>query len=798
MEQNSEAVYEQGEQRNPRQGCGLVALFVLTGMWIVGAIIAAQAIGWIIEQSLMDGSFAIPDIRWLILTGFALMIGIPLAIETASISLPRARMIFRTWTMAAVFSLFMVPSRLVEISAANWIAVLRLAGMILFLGFLWRWIKPETGKGWNGIWLAFIAGGIGLIPWIQWGALGSVSDLLLNGMVAVLFGICAALVLQSSLFWQVQKADRPYGIVDIILDGGVGAMALLIMVTGLGQIGTQWMLAAAIPVLGFVGAAISYWGMRSEGKLQNWLALGLLFAFGSAGPLIWVDADELGFTFTGGTGDLFDFVVQATKQNLLINLITLAIAVVLWKYAGRRISKWVGWGSAALISLGLIIFQLAGGQKGWNGDHWFVILHEQAEVGSYASLTDPVQKRSAVFDALVENATESQADLLQALNRWNIPHTSYYLVNAVDVQGGPLLRLWLETRPEVDRILQSPRLRPLAEPLPVASGMEAPPNDRLWNQTMIGVDRVWDELGIRGAGILVGQPDSGVQGDHPEVADGFRSDGGDGWLDPWNGTLVPVDIGGHGTHTLATVLGNEVGMAPDASWIGCVNLARNLGNPAYYLDCWQFLFAPYPQGGDAFLDGNPARGANVFNNSWGCPKLEGCDPDTFITAVEALKAAGVFVVVSAGNSGYSGCGTVGDPPAIYENVLSVGAITELGTLADFSSLGPVLVDKSERVKPDLVAPGQEILSAYPNSTYEYASGTSMAGPHVVGVVALMWSANPSLIGDIETTWEILRETAKPYQGIYPECIGSTGYPNNAVGYGVVDAFTAVQKALETR
>ncbi len=112
------------------------------------------------------------------------------------------------------------------------------------------------------------------------------------------------------------------------------------------------------------------------------------------------------------------------------------------------------------------------------------------------------------------------------------------------------------------------------------------------------------------------------------------------------------------------------------------------------------------------------------------------------------------MVVSAGNSGYSGCGTVGDPPAIYENVLSVGAITELGTLADFSSLGPVLVDKSERVKPDLVAPGQEILSAYPNSTYEYASGTSMAGPHVVGVVALMWSANPSLIGDIETTWEI--------------------------------------------
>ena len=103
----------------------------------------------------------------------------------------------------------------------------------------------------------------------------------------------------------------------------------------------------------------------------------------------------------------------------------------------------------------------------------------------------------------------------------------------------------------------------------------------------------------------------------------------------------------------------------------------------------------------------------------------------------------------------------------------------------------------DRTKPDIAAPGVGILSAYPGGTYEYNDGTSMAGPHVVGVVALMWSANPALIGDIDRTEQILIETAQitEHYAVSPTCGDPETRPNNLVGYGVVNAFAAVEMAL---
>ncbi len=237
-------------------------------------------------------------------------------------------------------------------------------------------------------------------------------------------------------------------------------------------------------------------------------------------------------------------------------------------------------------------------------------------------------------------------------------------------------------------------------------------------------------------------------------------------------------------------------MAPDATWIACVNLPRNLGNPPRYLDCLQFLLAPFPQAGDALADGRPELGAHVLNNSWGCPPQEGCDPDALLPAVRALRAAGVFVVASAGNNGPS-CESIDSPPAHYDEVFTVGATDEANTVANFSSRGPVSADGSGRTKPDIAAPGVGILSAYPGGTYEYNDGTSMAGPHVVGVVALMWSANPALIGDIDRTEQILIETAQitEHYAVSPTCGDPETRPNNLVGYGVVNAFAAVEMAL---
>jgi subtilisin family serine protease len=162
-------------------------------------------------------------------------------------------------------------------------------------------------------------------------------------------------------------------------------------------------------------------------------------------------------------------------------------------------------------------------------------------------------------------------------------------------------------------------------------------------------------------------------------------------------------------------------------------------------------------------------------------------------AVTALRAAGIFVVASAGNDGPR-CSSVDAPIAIYGDVFSVGALDRFGSVAGFSSRGPVTVDGSGRIKPDIVAPGVDVLSSLPGDTYGEFSGTSMAGPHVVGVVALVWSAQPSLIGNIDRTQQILTDTADPYTGPMDDCTG-TEIPSDTFGYGIVDAYAAVKEAL---
>jgi len=352
----------------------------------------------------------------------------------------------------------------------------------------------------------------------------------------------------------------------------------------------------------------------------------------------------------------------------------------------------------------------------------------------------------------------------------------------------------------VDRIIPSPRLRAIPQLTPPMSGdLTSVLQDPGWNITMIGADKVWKDFGVTGKGIVVGQSDTGVDGAHPALKDSYRglTQGNDyNWYDPWTNSKSPNDQEGHGTHTLGIVLGQGgIGVAPGAQWMACVNLERNLGDTALYLNCMQFMLAPFPHNGDPFKDGDPLRAADVLNNSWGCPTLEGCDAESLRPAVDALHAAGIFTVVSAGNDGPV-CATLDNPPAIYNSVFSVGAVDQGGNMAPFSSRGPVTIDGSNRIKPDISAPGVDVVSSLPNGTYGPESGTSMAGPHLVGVVALMWSANSQLIGDIDHTEQILVQTATPYSGAEPpdECFTGSK-PSNAYGYGIVNAYDAVKMAL---
>jgi subtilisin family serine protease len=155
-----------------------------------------------------------------------------------------------------------------------------------------------------------------------------------------------------------------------------------------------------------------------------------------------------------------------------------------------------------------------------------------------------------------------------------------------------------------------------------------------------------------------------------------------------------------------------------------------------------------------------------------------------------------MVVASAGNEGYLGCSTMEDPPAIYDAAFSVGATDSIGAIAGFSNRGPVIVDGSERLKPDVSAPGVGVRSSVPGTGYANLSGTSMAGPHVAGAAALLWSAAPHLRGDVEATEAVIARSARPRTTA--EGCGGDGpheVPNNVYGWGVLDALAAVERTL---
>jgi uncharacterized repeat protein (TIGR01451 family) len=186
----------------------------------------------------------------------------------------------------------------------------------------------------------------------------------------------------------------------------------------------------------------------------------------------------------------------------------------------------------------------------------------------------------------------------------------------------------------------------------------------------------------------------------------------------------------------------------------------------------------------------------VINNSWACLTGEGCiTPGVLITAVQNIRAAGIVTVHSAGNSG-NACGSIDTPAAIYAESFTVGNTLPNDQIAASSSRGPVTVDGSNRLKPDISAPGTSIYSSYNDGSYRSLTGTSMAAPHVAGLVALLISAKPSLAGDVDQIENLIKQNAAtppsesgcaPYPG--------PGVPNTSYGWGRIDAARTVGAVL---
>lgn len=454
---------------------------------------------------------------------------------------------------------------------------------------------------------------------------------------------------------------------------------------------------------------------------------------------------------------------------------------------------------------------------------------QAAEEAAGAAPLERTARITALYRELTRRAAESQAPVVAWLDAQSIPYRAFYIANMIEVRGDVAVAQALRGFAEVDRLSANPLVagqearvsRPAADSWLQEASMEgrigatpAQSADELpYGLTDTHAPDVW-KLGYRGQGIVVASQDTGVKWDHPALVDRYRgwkpaqiqADHVYNWFDAWgensctSDPQIPCDDNGHGTHTVGTMVGDAtadgygiIGMAPGAQWIGCRNMLYGEGTPASYAACFEFMLAPYPQGGDPFSDGRPELAPHIINNSWSCPPEEGCDRESLRRVVETVRSAGQLVVASAGNYGPS-CSTVQYPISMYDAVFSVGAHDISGMLAGFSSRGPVNSDGSGRLKPDLTAPGVFVLSATPGG-YGYLSGTSMSAPHVAGAAALLWSAAPELIGDVDLTEQVLIKSATPVSDSH--CLPSLTpvSPNPAYGYGRLDVYTAVQMAL---
>jgi subtilisin family serine protease len=381
----------------------------------------------------------------------------------------------------------------------------------------------------------------------------------------------------------------------------------------------------------------------------------------------------------------------------------------------------------------------------------------------------------------------------------------YWIANLMVVSATPEAITAIAMRPDVD-FVESNFTVSLIDPMP-AGGYE-PAEDSPSRGAEPGIKacripQVWNELGITGAGAIIASCDTGVDGNHPTLSNRWRGNhapASECWLDNLGASSFPTDGHGHGTHTTGTMAGvagsDSIGCAPDAEWIACNAIDQGVSSEFDndVIDSFQWFADP---DGDPFtVDDVP----DVVQNSWGINEGFGgdyvdCDVRWW-AVIDNAEAAGVVSVWSAGNEGPSGTSlrSPADRATTEFNCFSVGAVDATSditfpyNMASFSSRGPTgcNVAPELKIKPEIVAPGVNVRSAAAGgSGFTSMSGTSMAGPHIAGIVGLMRSANPDL--DADTIKLILMETARDQD--------SAGEDNTS-GWGMVDAYAAVLAATD--
>ncbi len=470
---------------------------------------------------------------------------------------------------------------------------------------------------------------------------------------------------------------------------------------------------------------------------------------------------------------------------------------------------------------------------------FLIYMAQQADLSGSKALKTKNEKGTYTYQQLTNVAEATQPPVRQLLTQLGAPFRAFWVSNTISAKGNLAVVQAIAALPEVAAVYPIGR-----------GGVQLPAQATETNApdaiaavepglARVNADDAW-ALGYKGQGAVVAGGDTGVRFTHSSVRNQYRGWGGSAatsthdynWHDAIhipNWPPEPANIcnpggvtgagqpspfpcdddeilaGGHGTHTMGTMLGddgaaNQTGMAPEAEWIACRNLSNGVGAIPTYLECMEFFIAPTK------IDGSmpdPTKAPHVVNNSWGC--LEACppEPNPLRDSLIASRAAGIVYVASAGNDG-SNCYTVVNPLARYPEAFTVGSTTHTtDIISSFSSRGPAAADPQNPtsplyLKPNISAPGSTVRSSLRASDTAYGSlsGTSMAGPHVAGLVALVISANPALAGDVDRIEDIIEQSAAA-KTTTQGCNGdtTTQVPNNTYGWGRIDALAAVNLAL---
>ncbi|MEO3868119.1 S8 family serine peptidase [Nonomuraea sp. B12E4] len=421
---------------------------------------------------------------------------------------------------------------------------------------------------------------------------------------------------------------------------------------------------------------------------------------------------------------------------------------------------------------------------------FWVRMKGEADLSGVRRAVTKDAKAERVFEAKTQRADTSQRSLRELLDARKADYTSYWIVNAVRVTAGEKLAGEIAKLPEVDRI-EPVRTLSLPKPVPGRAEPRVRVNDEAveWNIDRVGAPRVWNELGNRGEGIVIGHIDSGAQFDHPDLVMSYRGRNQDGtfthdhnWFDPAGvcPSPAPCDNNGHGTHTMGTMVGaNGIGVAPAARWIAAKGCELNTCTDASLLAAGQWMLAPTDLNGQ---NPRPDLAPDIVNNSWGG---DGFD-DWYMQIVQSWIAAGIFPAFANGNEGPA-CRTSGSPGQ-YRISYSAGGFDVNNVLYNRSSKGE---GEGGEIKPNIAAPAVNVRSSVPTDSYDSYTGTSMASPHVAATVALIWSGSPGLQNQVEATRPLLDTTAID---VNDTSCGGTATDNNVWGEGRLDTYAAVQAA----